>query len=301
MENKNTARDRLYQLLGDLPPRDGMITSRSLFKEERTGYTLEKLELDTGERIPAYFVIPASRADAKPPVVLFCHSHGGLYQLGKDELIKGNSYMHTPPYAEALAAAGYASLCIDSPLFGERSGRDETDFFKEMVWQGKTVWGLMVYDHLRAVDYLHTRGDVDATRLAALGMSMGSTMAWWLAALDERVKVCADICCMTDFQALIKTKGLNYHGIFYYVPKLLKYFDTASINALIAPRPHLSVNGTLDVLTPVEGLDKVDEALKKIYADENAPDAWLMKNYTVGHDETAEMREDVMNFLVRWL
>ena len=49
-------------------------------------------------------------------------------------------------------------------------------------------------------------------------MSMGSTMAWWLAALDERVKVTVDICCLTDFQALIAQKDLSAHGIYYYVP-----------------------------------------------------------------------------------
>ena len=56
------------------------------------------------------------------------------------------------------------------------------------------------------------------------------------AALDERVKVCVDICCLTDFQALIETRGLDGHGIYYYVPGLLKHFTTAQINALICPR-----------------------------------------------------------------
>lgn len=35
-----------------------------------------------------------------------------------------------------------------------------------------------------------------------------STMAWWLAALDERIKVTVDINCLTDFDALIAAKGL---------------------------------------------------------------------------------------------
>ena len=82
---------------------------------------------------------------------------------------------------------------------------------------------------------------------------MGSTMAWWLAALDERVKVCVDLCCLTDFAALIETRGLDGHGIYYYVPRLLKHFTTAEINALIAPRPHLALAGNYDRLTPSPG------------------------------------------------
>src|SRR5437660_12692244 len=102
---------------------------------------------------------------------------------------------------------------------------------------------------------------------------MGSTMAWWHAALDERVAACVDICCLTDYQALIETKGLDGHGIYYYVPSLLKHFTTAQINALIAPRPHLSLAGNRDPLTPPQGLDRIDAELKKVYAAENAPEA----------------------------
>ena len=65
------------------------------------------------------------------------------------------------------------------------------------------MWGMMVYDSIRALDYLETRPDIDAGRIGTLGLSMGSTMAWWLAALDERVKVCVDLCCLTDFEALM--------------------------------------------------------------------------------------------------
>ena len=42
---------------------------------------------------------------------------------------------------------------------------------------------------------------------------MGSTMAWWLGALDERIKVTVDINCLTDFQALLARKALSLHGL----------------------------------------------------------------------------------------
>ena len=62
------------------------------------------------------------------------------------------------------------------------------------------------------------------------------TAAWWLAALDERVRVCIDLCCLTDFRALIDHQDLGGHGLYYFVPGLLKHFDTAGINALMRPR-----------------------------------------------------------------
>lgn len=302
MDDRETQRRALRSLLGDLPPRDRPIGARLIGQEERAGYVLETLVLDLNglESVPAIFVRPRA-ATGRLPAVLYNHSHGGNYVLGKTELLTGREYLQAPPYAEALASQGYAVLAIDHWLFGERRGRSESELCKEMLWQGRVVWGLMVYDSLRAIDYLATRDDVDLSRLATLGMSMGSTMAWWLAALDERVQVCIDLCCLTDFQALIDTRGLDGHGLYYYVPGLLKHFDTATINALIAPRPHLSLAGLHDRLTPPAGLDRINTALATVYAAHGTPDAWRLERYGVGHVETAAMRASVLAWLARWL
>ena len=138
------------------------------------------------------------------------------------------------------------------------------------------MWGMMVYDSLKAIDYLLTRGDVDRRALGTIGMSMGSTMAWWLAALDERVKVCVDICCLTDFETLIAEKGLEGHGVYYYVPRLMKHFTAGQINALIAPRAHLALAGTRDALTPIAGLDRVEREMQQVYARMNVPERWRL-------------------------
>ena len=158
-----------------------------------------------------------------------------------------------------------------------------------------------VYDSLRAVDWLAARADVDASRIGTVGMSMGSTMAWWLAALDERIKVTVDICCLTDFHTLLAMKGLGGHGVYYYVPGLLKHFTTSQINALIAPRAHLGLAGLQDKLTPVAGLDIIDRDLRRVYADAGHPERWQLLRYDVGHQETAEGRREVLAFLQRFL
>jgi hypothetical protein len=142
---------------------------------------------------------------------------------------------------------------------------------------------------------------VDAARIGTLGMSLGSTMAWWLAALEPRVKVCVDICCLTDFQALIETRNLDGHNVYYYVPGLLKHFTAAQINALIAPRPHLGLAGVYDRLTPPAGLDRIDAHLRQIYGEMSAPEAWRLERHSIGHTETAAMRQQILAFLARWL
>ena len=126
-------------------------------------------------------------------------------------------------------------------------------------------------------------------------------MAWWLAALDDRVKVTVDICCLTDFHTLLAKKALRLHGVYYYVPSLLERFTTAQINALIAPRAHLGLAGLKDELTPVEGLDIIDRALQRVYAGAGHPERWQLLRYDVAHQETAEGRQEILAFLERFL
>jgi dienelactone hydrolase len=300
--SKKKQRTALYQLLGKLPDRDRPISVKVISREETADMIVEKLLLDINglELVPAYFTKPKN-STGKVPVILFNHSHFGQYHVGKDEYLFGRPEMQSPPYAVALARAGYAGLCLDSWAFGARKGRTELDIFKEMLWKGQVMWGMMVYDNLRALDYLETRTDVDSKRIGTMGMSMGSTMAWWLAALDERIKVCVDLCCLTDFHTLVEQKALNLHGVYYYVPDLLNHFTTSQINALISPRPHLGVAGRQDPLTPLAGLEKIDRDLQAVYRQEGAPEAWQLRLYDVGHLETPAMRQDIMAFFKKWL
>ena len=302
METRETSaverRAELYGLLGDLPPRVRPISAEVVSVEERPGYILEKVVLDLNgvERVPGYFARPKG-ASGGAPAVLYNHAHGGKYDIGKEEFIEHRDGFQRPPYAELLTSRGYCGLCLDMWAFGERATRSEMDLFKEMLWKGQVLWGMMVYDSLRGLDYLASRPEVDAGRLGTVGLSMGSTMAWWVAALEERVKVCVDICCLTDFDALIETDHLSGHGIYYYVPSLLKHFTTAQINALIAPRAHLSLAGDRDPLTPPAGLERIDRELKEVYARLGHAGNWRLLRYEVGHEETAEMRGEIVGFL----
>ena len=292
----------LYELMGDLPDRQRPISATKRDETDHQGYTLETWDLDLNglETVAAYLARPRDLS-GPAPAILFNHSHGGGYDIGKRELADGRSYLQPTPYAKALTDEGYVALAIDHWCFGERNHTSEGDTFKAMLWQGRVLWGMMVYDSLRALDWLASRPDVDASRLGTLGISMGSTMAWWLAALDERIKATVDICCLTDFHALLARKGLSLHGVYYFVPSLLKHFTTADINALIAPRAHLALAGLRDPLTPVEGLDLVDDELKLVYAEAGHPERWRLLRYDVAHQETAEGRQEILAFLRTFL
>lgn len=297
-DSKEVRRRELYNLLGDLPERDFPISAQKLRESDNATYLLEELVLQLNgiEPVPAYF-LRSKIAEPKAPAIIYNHAHC----QGREEVLCGNEFFVKPGYGPVLAGLGYHVLCIDAWNFGERSGRTETELFKQMLWNGQVLWGMMVYDSLKAIDYLMSREDVDSRRIGSIGLSMGSNMTQWLAALDTRVKVSVDLCCLTDFGSLMDTGNLDGHGTYYYVPSLLKHFTASQINCLIAPRRHLSLAGIYDRLTPLAGLDKIDKELKRTYRDENAADAWTLMKFPVGHRETAAMRYEALAYFQRHL
>lgn len=297
-------RQELWGLLGDLPERRPP-TGKVLRREKHEGFTLEHLELDLNgiEPVPAYLLLPDRRKE-RAPGLLYIHAHGGTYELGKEELLRGRKVL--PAYAPVCAAKGLVTLAIDSWCFSGRKhdpdGRTgEWDAFKLMLWKGQVLWGMMLFDEFQAVTYLASRPEVDPQRLGAFGLSMGSTKAWWLAALDPRIRLCVDLCCLTDFEELIKINNLRGHSIYYYVPRLLKQFQAHDINELIVPRPHLSLNGRKDLLTPPAGVERIRDHVLPLYARYGRKEDCRIELFDCGHEETPAMRAIVLEWFDTYL
>src|SRR5215469_3880355 len=298
-------RRQLGGLLGDLPWTHRPAAPRLIGREEHAGYTLERLVLDLNgiEPVPALLLIPHKR-EPRAPGLLYIHWHAGMYDLGKEQLWKGVPAQ--PAYAPVCAEKGLVTLAIDSWCFGERKHENngsegEQNAFKLMLWRGRVLYGMMMFDEYRAMDYLATRPEVNPQKLGVLGMSMGSTKAWWLAALDPRVKVCMDVCCLTDYEELIRAHGLKEHGIYYYVPSLLKHFQTPDINDLIVPRAHLSVNGRRDPLTPPAGVEKIRDRLLPLYRKYGKESDCRIDLFDCEHVELPEMRKIILEWMDRQL
>jgi hypothetical protein len=303
--NQEHRRQELWGLLGDLPWDHKPGLPQLVRTEKHDGYTLERwiLDLNGFEPVPALLLIPDHRQNPAPGM-LFIHWHAGQYDLGKEQLLQGVSVQ--PAYAPVCAEKGLVTLAIDSWCFGERKHdangrRGEEDAFKEMLWRGRVLWGMMIFDEFRALDFLAGRPEVDPSRLGAFGMSMGATKTWWLAALDPRVRLAMDVCCLTDFESLIQAHNLSGHGLFYFVPSLLNHFDTAQINELIVPRAHLSVNGRKDLLTPPAGVEKIRDQLMPLYRTYGREEDLRIDLFDCAHQELPEMRELILQWMDRYL
>src|SRR5208337_1541175 len=137
-------RQELWSLLGDLPWAHKPGPAKLLKTEKHDGYTLERLVLDLNgvEPVPALLLLP-DKLQEPAPGLLFIHWHGGMYDLGKEQLLVGVEAQTA--YAPVCAEKGIVTLAIDSWCFGERKheaeGRTgEEDAFKLMLWRGQVLW-----------------------------------------------------------------------------------------------------------------------------------------------------------------
>lgn len=302
----------LQKLLGDIPARPKNLKVKTVFRKQMNGYVLEKFLIDNevDGLIPGYLAIPTN-VKGKVPVVLGMHGHGS----SKDNVFGSNSSTAQDVLA-LLISKGYAVMAIDSYFNGERLGTgpagapetqskgpaQETSTFKINLWFGRSLWGMQIRDEQIALDYLNTRPEIDSKRIGVEGMSMGSTRAWWLAALDERVKVVVGIACFTRYKELIEQRELKAHGIYYFVPGMLQHFDTEAVMGLIAPRPFLALTGDSDAGSPLSGMKTLEKKLDTVYSLYNEKDKFKSIIYqNTGHVFTDDMKIEMLDWFEKYL
>ncbi|WP_323764810.1 alpha/beta hydrolase family protein [Marinovum sp.] len=289
--------DRLATLLGPRFSQAGAPRVTQTGRHDYHGWVLDDLSFEfDGEPAPAWFLRPAS---GRVPAVVYAHAHGNTYTLGRDELTEGRAALQGA-YGPVLVAAGLAALCIEMPAFGARQSPDEAARAKAALWQGETLWGQMLAEQRAGVDFLAAHPQVDATRIGALGLSMGCTLAWWLAALDPRIRATSALCCFADMAELVRLGAHELHGDFMTVPGLLPLARTGQIAGLIAPRALQIAVGLGDPLTPPRAFEIARADVTAAYAGASEALSFHIEPDD-GHRETPAMRAAVLAFLRRAL
>lgn len=301
---------KVLEAMGDLPPRPSPDRARIVSRELRPGYVLERIEQDNGAgNVVSSLLLLPEGVERSAPAVLWLHSS----TPDKTQVITPGTNGGEEALGEALARKGYVVMAPDAYWHGDRVGtgpagaretltNEQLSLHKLNLWLGRTLWGMFVRDDQIALDYLCSRPEVDPKRIGATGMSMGSTRAWWLAAVDERVTATVAMACLTRYQNLIRHGGLSEHGVYYFTYGLLKHFDTEGVLSLIAPRPLLTLTGELDSGSPADGIRDLERQVSKVYAAVGRPEAFRNILYPeVGHTVTPEMRRELLAWFDRWL
>jgi dipeptidyl aminopeptidase/acylaminoacyl peptidase len=143
-----------------------------------------------------------------------------------------------------LAQAGFGVLALDLPGQGASGG--------------KSQWGLPERRAISAaVDWLLQRGDVDAARVGAFGMSMGAYVLAQAAVADKRIAAVALAASPNDvvefnWLATRRWGWLSQYPTYWALRAAGTPVDECprDIVAGIAPRPLLIVQGDQDELVP---------------------------------------------------
>ena len=179
-----------------------------------------------GERMRAVMMLPKKVTPPFQAVIIFPGS-GALNRASPDSFI---------PAIDFLVKSGRAAVIPSYKSTYERQDELKSDYPDETnFWKDHNI--MWVKDFARTIDYLETRGDVDATKLAFYGFSWGGTQGAIIPAVERRLKASVLYNAGLFFQrALPEVDQINYVGR--------------------VRLPVLMVNGNHDFIFPVESSQK---------------------------------------------
>ncbi|MBM4034702.1 MAG: hypothetical protein FJ291_23405 [Planctomycetes bacterium] len=228
---------------------------------EGEGFAVEKLHFQSRPQlyVTANLYRP-KKAEGRLPAVLYLCGHAGK---GRD----GNKTAYQP-HGIWFATHGYVCLVLDSLQLGEIAAIHHGTYRENRWWwhsRGYTPAGVECWNCIRALDYLETRPEVDAARIAVTGRSGGGAYTTWLTAADDRVKVAIPVSGISDLEDYVKPPVVNGHCDCMFLYNTYQWPWTRVLN-LAAPRPLLFTNSDADAIFPMTGNLRTIERLRKFYA-----------------------------------
>jgi dienelactone hydrolase/predicted Ser/Thr protein kinase len=158
-------------------------------RRETPEWTQEKITFDApygGERVIAWLFLPKN---ARPPyqTVIYFPGSQSAYERSSQNI---ESYYEFQGFLSFIVKNGRAALYPVYKGTFER-GNDNLTAVLDSDWgshQYTEVFVQEVKDLRRCVDYLETRPDIDARRLAFYGVSWGGTLGAIIPAVEERLR-----------------------------------------------------------------------------------------------------------------
>ena len=280
---------RLREALGlePLPPRTPL-NARTVGVLERDGYRVERLVFESrpGFPVTANLYLPESDSNQRHPAVVCPTGH---WDLAKTE-----------PEVQArcigLAKQGYVALTYDPFGQGERDvpGNDHHEYFRSIA-VGRNNMSFMVWDTIRAIDYLLERPEVDPERIACTGCSGGGLNTLYAAAIDERIRVAVPVVYVSTLREFLGTR--HSHCPCSHVNGLASFADMGDVVALNAPRPTLLITATQDPsFTPKGAYDAAEEA-RGAFSLLGVEQHLEVREFDAPHGYDQEMREAMYGWL----
>lgn len=269
-------------------------------KIDHEQFVVEKLHFQSrpGLYVTGDLYIPKN-LDKPAPTILYVCGHSVVKKDGISYGAKAG-YQH---HGAWFARNGYVCLTIDTLQLAEIEGLHHGTYRENMWWwnsRGYTPAGVEAWNCVRSLDYLETRPEVDRTRFGVTGRSGGGAYSWWIAALDDRIKVAVPVAGITDLQNHVVDGTVEGHCDCMFMVNTYRW-DYAQVAALVAPRPLLISNTDKDGIFPLEGVTRVHEKVRRIYRLYNANNNLGLQITEGPHKDTQELHIHAFRWFNRWL
>ena len=282
-------RDELLGRLGVTPSETCPLDPKIIGVATRRGYRVERIILNSRPRCPVTANLYVPTAAALPaPAALCPHGHA------RD----GKAHRVYQRYFIALAMKGYVVLSYDMMGMNERASMGHRHAYAPLL-HGGSFLGMVLWDGLKALDYLCSRPEVDPARIGCTGNSGGGKQALMLSALDERIAVSAPAGHNATY--LYTTQKERLICACNMIPGFLRFGEMDYLYAMIAPRPLLMVMGAHDRLFPVDSARRVFRRARRVYKLLGAEDVVDLFVGDCGHAYDLPKREAMYAWFNRFL
>ncbi len=310
---RNQILEGMEQAMGKLPDRSNLpdldIQITESVKEDNYTRLTISFNVAENERVPAYLYLPDMKGKKKKlPAMMVLHGTG---EAGK-QLVDGRSPLSNRAQAKELAQRGYVVIAPDYPSMGDLKEYD----FEHDRYESGTMKG--IFDHMRCVDLLQSREEVDPKRIGVIGHSLGGHNAIFVGAFDKRIKVIVSSSGWTlmDYYNIGEEASKRYGGRLgawaqdRYMPLLRDKFDLDPVKipfdfdeaiAALAPRAFFSNSPLNDSNFDVKGVKKGMEAVSEVYKLFKLSDNLQVRYPDSGHDFPLAVRLEAYQFIDRIL
>jgi dienelactone hydrolase len=295
-------RRQLAEMLGlePMPPRTPL-QATATGEVAVDGIVIETLHYQS---MPGLYVTANLYRPAKPegrlPAILYVCGHSDV--KAKDGTSLGNK-THYQHHGAWFARHGYVCLVIDTVQLGEIRGEHHGTYSKGRWWwisRGYTPAGVEAWAGIRGIDYLVSRDDVDASRIGVTGRSGGGAYSWWVAALDDRVKVAAPTAGITTLRNHVVDGCVEGHCDCMFMVNTHRW-DYDRVAALLAPRPLLISNTDKDSIFPLDGVVSIYNQTRRLYKALGAEAKIGLQISEGPHKDTQSLNVGAFAWFERWL
>ena len=271
--------------------------------ETQDGLVLEEVRLSGGVHafVPGMLAYP--KACPQPlPAMICLHGSGGTWQRTMEEPFVADGVL-LRGWAREMARRGYAALAITQFAHPPRREPWDWSWARTLPVYGQTSMGRLVADVVLCTDYLLSRPEVDAEKIAVGGFSLGGIASFYGFVVEERLAAAVVFCGGVGSMAhLVRGETTGFHSAYFYPHGLLSDdLDHPQLLPAIAPRPLLVCGATEDPGMPLEGVKAFEEAAKKEYAAKNAGDHFKVRIESGPHAMTKSGFETMTEFLTQRL